>query len=492
MSSSSGICVINVEHRDNTSSKSSSSRKNAKARNNNNINNNNDNNNNDKNNNDNNKNNNASNKRKKTNKTSLTSKKQSSSLKCFYTNATSLNTNKLAELQVKANTNNYDLIFISETWFNELSVPSLVGYSVHRKDRASLGGGVCIYVKDGLEIIDIPDADLNKILAGNHSEQIWKCVINGDEQILIGCIYRAPPGLDKDKNAQIESEIIKSIYNAKKSNDSNKFNGLVVAGDFNFPYIEWDSDGVASLKGSQNSPGVNFLRLLNDEFISQNVTDPTFKQANGECKNVLDLVLTDIPERISNVSTGSPLGTTDQAHLSITWETNINKQPKTRFSSKKYCYSKGNYINLKNDIESVDWYSKLTNLDVKSAYVVFTDEYKKLCEKSIPKMKQVKLKPIAPWVTDQIINLSAKKDRLFYQNRASKWKIQSLVREYEKIRREIKKESKKATITFEQRLANDKKNPKLLYAYVNSRQKVKDSINAMRNKNNEVTNDKKK
>ena len=62
--------------------------------------------------------------------------------------------------------------------------------------------------------------------------------------------------------------------------------------------------------------------------------------------------------------------------------------------------------------------------------------------------------------------------------------------EYNTIRKNIKKESKKATISFEQRLANDKKNPKLLYAYVNSRQKVKVHLSALKNNQNTVTNNK--
>ena len=44
-----------------------------------------------------------------------------------------------------------------------------------------------------------------------------------------------------------------------------------------------------------------------------------------------------------------------------------------------------------------------------------------------------------------------------YKNQATKWKIASLVKEYERTRKEVKKESKKATISFEQALANDKK-----------------------------------
>jgi hypothetical protein len=115
------------------------------------------------------------------------------------------------------------------------------------------------------------------------------------------CSYILPPGPDKTKNLLIENEIIKSTLYAKKAIDKNQFQGLVLAGDFNFPYVEWDTDNVAHVKGSNNSPGSNYIKLLNDEFLTQKVLEPTFRQANGETKNVLDYVISDIPDRITEL-----------------------------------------------------------------------------------------------------------------------------------------------------------------------------------------------
>jgi hypothetical protein len=266
---------------------------------------------------------------------------------------------------------------------------------------------------------------------------------------------------------------------------------MVLAGDFNFPYVEWDKEGTSHVKGTVNSPGANFIRLLNDEFLVQNVFEPTFRQANGEQKNVLDYVITDIEERITGLETGPPLGTTQQAHLSITWEFKCNYQQSVRSNFKKFVYVKGDYEKLNREISSVDWVNKLSACDTKTAYKAFTEEYSKLCESSIPKLRQIVVKRKAPWITKEILVLSSRKKALWHKNQATRWKISSLVKEYERIRKNIKKKSKLATITFEQSLANDKKNPKLLYAYVNSRQKVSDPISALKNANNIITNDKK-
>ena len=42
------------------------------------------------------------------------------------------------------------------------------------------------------------------------------------------------------------------------------------------------------------------MHILQDEFINQSLIEPTFRQANGISKNVLDYVLSDTPERDIN------------------------------------------------------------------------------------------------------------------------------------------------------------------------------------------------
>ena len=56
------------------------------------------------------------------------------------------------------------------------------------------------------------------------------------------------PGEDNIKNKVVESEIIKSTYYAKKAIDKNQFEGMVLAGDFNFPYVESDKEDTSHVK----------------------------------------------------------------------------------------------------------------------------------------------------------------------------------------------------------------------------------------------------
>jgi len=57
-------------------------------------------------------------------------------LKCFYTNTCSMR-NKMDELEVLAQSHSYDIISISETWWDESSgwCVAIDGYRLFRRDR---------------------------------------------------------------------------------------------------------------------------------------------------------------------------------------------------------------------------------------------------------------------------------------------------------------------------------------------------------------------
>jgi hypothetical protein len=81
---------------------------------------------------------------------------------------------------------------------------------------------------------------------------------------------------------------------------------------------------------------------------------------------------------------------------------------------------------------------------------------------------------------EEILAMSRRKKELWILNRNLKWKICSLVREYRKIRKEIKKITRRSVRALEETIASYKKNPKKIIAYVNRRQSVKSNINAIR------------
>ena len=60
-------------------------------------------------------------------------------LKCFYTNATSLNFDQLSELSTYAASEDPHCVFITETWFTDTSIPQLDNYILFKHDRNGHG-----------------------------------------------------------------------------------------------------------------------------------------------------------------------------------------------------------------------------------------------------------------------------------------------------------------------------------------------------------------
>ena len=177
-------------------------------------------------------------------------------LSVFYTNATSFNNDKRAELTGLCDTDYPpDLIMITETWFDSDAPVTLSNYSVHRFDRPSRGGGVAIYTRVGLETSEVEHHEL----VVKHSEQIWLKVTVGNENVLVGCIYR--PGSCSEE-ANIEN--LSSIKFAKKLVDQKRFDCLITAGDFNFPEICWNEFGPTLTP--RTGPGAKFFELVNVDF----------------------------------------------------------------------------------------------------------------------------------------------------------------------------------------------------------------------------------
>ncbi|XP_065679733.1 uncharacterized protein LOC136094081 [Hydra vulgaris] len=98
-----------------------------------------------------------------------------------------------------------------------------------------------------------------------------------------------------------------------------------------------------------------------------------------------------------------------------------------------------------------------------------------------------------PWLTKELISLIREKRNLRYRNCLSKWKNSNLCKQYKELSKRVSFEISIARRKYELMIVDKaKKNPKLLYRYMNSQQYVKDSIKALRQPNGEITQDSEK
>lgn len=99
--------------------------------------------------------------------------------------------------------NTFGIVGVSETWLKSSLPDALIStkyYNLFRKDRNHAfkrGGGLCLYVKDGLSserIILTENRDVNKDLE-------WLCtkaIIGGHKKQIILLVYRPPSGNTKN------------------------------------------------------------------------------------------------------------------------------------------------------------------------------------------------------------------------------------------------------------------------------------------------------
>ncbi|KAK4810454.1 LOW QUALITY PROTEIN: hypothetical protein QYF61_004234 [Mycteria americana] len=210
-------------------------------------------------------------------------------LKCLYTNACSTG-NKQEELVAAAQMEHYDLIAITETWWDESCNWSAVidGYKLFRRDRQGRrGGGVALYAKNGTDCTELSLKSSNAQV-----ESLWVKIRDQANKgnFVVGVCYRPP-----DQGEEVDEEFFLQLQEASHSQ------ALILLGDVNHPDICWKS-GTANCKQSRK-----LLECVQDNFLVQVMESPT----RGEA--LLDLLLAKVEELTGEVKIGGSLGCSDRA-----------------------------------------------------------------------------------------------------------------------------------------------------------------------------------
>ena len=180
----------------------------------------------------------------------------------------------------------------------------------------------------------------------------------------------------------------------------------MLIGDFNYPDIDWITHTVKSGATAEIN---RFLECLDDNFVTQHVTEPTLSNA------VLDLVMTRDPDLISSVSVTEPLGGND--HNMVTFV--IHHQREIADNVKEVRdYLKANYDKIRSELASKNWDELLVGSADKCWFcfkeIIFDLERRYIPLKKCTRNKRKK----HMWMTWKISRLVKKKQRLFakYKN----------------------------------------------------------------------------
>ena len=227
-------------------------------------------------------------------------------LKCLYFNSRSI-VNKTRELEVIANSKQYDLIAIRETWLNDsISNNELLPsdkYYIYRRDRElpSHGGGVMLAVGRSLQSVQRIDLEINA--------QILVCEIRQEAKKKFLCVvfYRPP-----STNFEYMNCFKKFLRKASKTCILQ----LVILVDFNFPHVNW-STGTAIYNDRLHN---EFTKMVRDNFLWQKVESPT------RGANILALLLTNIPHKVKAVCVFDDILKTDHKLIDFNLSFIINKK----------------------------------------------------------------------------------------------------------------------------------------------------------------------
>lgn len=212
--------------------------------------------------------------------------------------------------------------------------------------------------------------------------------------------------------------------------------------------------------------------------------------SNEKAVNTLDLIFTTQPGSVYAIDTKFVLGNINKGHLVIFFNFVLkNKVSKESYTCKKFIYNKSDFGKISHFLSNIDWVHLFENLNIQEMYNELIFYVSEASNRFIPVTDGSKKKSISkPWIKNELKVLIRDKKNLRYRNCASKWKDMNLYSDYKRICKLVSSEIKRARLTYEQNLVEKaKKNPKILYKYLNDQQVIKESIKALKKSNNELT-----
>ena len=391
----------------------------------------------------------------------------------YYTNIDQLaikSTNKMDELKHLAEEEKPDLIGVTEILSKSTSNRDITAAEL------KIEGYDCFYCEDTFErgtILYVKTTlngrKFNEFKDIGFKESIWATFnTKNNENILVGCIYRR--GKSTDEN----SENLKSII---KHELMNKFDRVLIAGDFNFPNINWQRGDSSDLQGEA------FIETINDAYFIQHITQPT-RIKNDQKKNILDLVLTKDAEDVQHIEYCSALGLSD--HLLLKFFTTVPKTIQQRNNVSRLDFNKGNYVDFNIFIDKDNW-EELNAMEVEEGWIKIKNKILNGVDLFIPKVKIKSKKTKPPWMNIEVRKSIKTKHKLFKRYLESNNSFH--YKKYIEKRNEISKKIKYLKKGHERKIADEcKQNPKAFWKFVNSKRICKQGITSLKKPDGTYTN----
>jgi hypothetical protein len=237
--------------------------------------------------------------------------------------------------------------------------------------------------------------------------------------VTIYLVYRSP-------NAP--SEAMEGLVNLIKSTKKN----TVLIGDFNLPDINW-------VTGESSRRATNFVEAVEEAMMVQLVEFPT--HIKGNC---LDLVLTNMPERIMEVREAGRLGSSDHVMMEILVKTGVYNGATKRVNN----WRKADWQGMRSNLSKVDWHRELCGKRADRMWETFKRKINTVVKEFVPtRVTTCRGKPV--WMSREIMAALKKKKRIWRRDRG-----RGISEEYREADKKAKSLIRNAKRSFEKKLAN--------------------------------------
>ena len=304
-------------------------------------------------------------------------------------------------------------------------------YTVIRRDRGgnTRGGGVFIAARNDLIIVREDTLETN-------CEILWCSLkLASSKTLFIGAYYRPHEG---DAESLAELQLSLSRLNMQHL--------VLLAGDFNFPGWKWSTHEVQNC----NYPALHhqFGDMLDDSGLTQLVEEPTRNN------NTLDLVLTNNPTLVSEVSVISGISDHDCPVINLKSRVSQRKKKPRRSIPQ---YGKAKWDQFSNYMEAIgeEITTQQDKLTADGMWRMFADGIHKGMKEFIPH-KMVKVGSHLPWFTQDLKTLHNRRDRLGRQKRLLTRNNQpisdSLNKKLNSVKSDIQREARKSYWSYAEKI----------------------------------------
>ena len=387
-------------------------------------------------------------------------------IKILYTNADQLST-KINELKSRILLEKPKIVIITEVNNKHTRLPpdkvlyNIPEFQMFDKNISIGHRGIIIYIHNSLK-------DVIEVSANSNFEEylLLSIQINKTERFLICGIYRSDSGTQVN-NIQL-NELMKEVSDLKSSH-------LLIAGDFNYRHIAWDS--LTTTKG-ENSNEYHFVETIKYCYLNQQVIKHTRAGRHKETPSLLDLIFTDEENRVDKVEHQSPLGKGDHDVLIFNYSIrlNINHKPTVIYN-----HSKANYPNMNAELEKLLQPNK-QHLEINHQWKHIKESIQTTQKNNTPtinttrsqKWKTLGSIPLDSEVTAEIRRKHRLWQRYYETKSVEKYEI------YKQQRNKVTRLLENSQRHHEEDLSKEaKNNPKKLWKYIKSKLKTKTGISPL-------------